>query len=58
MQQFFREQHVTILMVADWTNTATPTSPPYLAEFGRNGVPLYTCIIAPHGEPARAAAEC
>lgn len=48
MQQFFREQHVT-LMVADWTNN-DPDITAYLAEFGRNGVPLYV-YYPPHGEP-------
>jgi thiol:disulfide interchange protein DsbD len=39
MQQFFREKNIT-LMIADWTNT-DPEITKYLAEFGRNGVPLY-----------------
>lgn len=39
MQQFLREQNVT-LMVADWTRRDAAIGA-YLAEFGRNGVPLY-----------------
>ncbi|MFZ4540644.1 MAG: protein-disulfide reductase DsbD family protein [Rickettsiales bacterium] len=48
MQQFFKEKNVTI-MVADWTNS-DPAITKYLAEFGRNGVPLYV-YYAPHAEP-------
>ncbi len=48
MQQFFREQNVT-LMVADWTNS-DPEITAYLAGFGRNGVPLYV-YYAPNAEP-------
>lgn len=48
MQQFFREQSITVL-VADWTQRdATITA--YLAEFDRNGVPLYV-YYPPQGEP-------
>lgn len=39
MQQFFREKNIT-MMVADWTNS-DPEITKFLAEFGRNGVPLY-----------------
>lgn len=39
MQQFFREKNIT-MMVADWTNS-DPEITKFLAEFNRNGVPLY-----------------
>ncbi len=48
MQQFFREKNIT-LMVADWTNS-DPEITKLLAEFGRNGVPLY--VYYPPNEAA------
>lgn len=48
MQQFFREHRVTV-MVADWTKSDTVITN-YLAEFGRNGVPLYV-YYPPQGDP-------
>ena len=49
MQQFFREHQVQIL-VADWT-TPDPAITAFLAEFGRNGVPLYVFYPADGGAP-------
>jgi DsbC/DsbD-like thiol-disulfide interchange protein/cytochrome c biogenesis protein CcdA len=48
MQQFFRDKHITIL-IADWTNS-DPEITKYLAQFNRNGVPLYV-YYAPKAEP-------
>ncbi len=48
MQQFFHDKNVTML-VADWT-ASDPAITAYLAEFGRNGVPLYV-YYPPTGEP-------
>lgn len=48
MQQFFRDKHITIL-IADWTNS-DPEITKYLAQFNRNGVPLYV-YYAPNAEP-------
>jgi DsbC/DsbD-like thiol-disulfide interchange protein/cytochrome c biogenesis protein CcdA len=48
MQQFFREQNVT-LMLADWTKS-DPEITAYLAQYGRNGVPLVV-YYPPNGKP-------
>jgi DsbC/DsbD-like thiol-disulfide interchange protein len=48
MQQFFRDRNITML-VADWT-ASDPAITDYLAQFGRNGVPLYV-YYPPDGEP-------
>ncbi len=48
MQDFLHEKKV-ILLVADWT-AADAEITAYLAQFGRNGVPLYV-YYPPHGEP-------
>jgi thiol:disulfide interchange protein len=48
MQQFFHEKNITI-MVADWTNSDAAITA-YLAEFKRNGVPLYV-YYPPHQPP-------
>jgi len=48
MQAFFREKNVT-QMVADWTRS-DPAITAYLAEFGRNGVPLVV-YYPPHMPP-------
>ncbi len=46
--QLFKEKNV-VLMVADWTRRDAAITA-YLAEFGRNGVPIYV-YYAPQAEP-------
>jgi thiol:disulfide interchange protein DsbD len=48
MQRLFRDKNITIL-IADWTNS-DPEITKYLAQFNRNGVPLYV-YYAPNAEP-------